>query len=69
MNVGSAIERINRNRIESAKTYVKQFPFVDDNGIYVPVSEYAPEGYASNYRCIITKELFVEAYNKWIKND
>lgn len=48
--------------------YVKQYPYVDDEGIFVPVYEYAPEGTASNYRMIISKELFVEAYNKWIKN-
>lgn len=58
------VARINRD-----VKYVQQFPFVDDEGIYVPIDEYAPEGCASTYRCIITKELFVEAYNKWIKND
>jgi hypothetical protein len=38
--------------------------FVDDDGIYIP-SRY-------DYRChelLISKELFVEAYNKWIKCD
>jgi hypothetical protein len=25
------------------------------------------EGCASDYRLIISKELFIEAYNKWIK--
>lgn len=48
--------------------YVKQYPYVDDEGIFVPIYEYAPEGIESNYRMIISKELFVEAYNKWIKN-
>jgi hypothetical protein len=37
-------------------------PFVDDNGIYVPY-----RGGSDCYQCLITKELFVEAYNKWIK--
>ena len=50
-----------------SKYYVKQEPYVDDDGIYVPVNEYVPDGFSSMYRCIITKELFVEAYNKWIK--
>lgn len=37
-------------------------PFVDDDGIYVPSS------FDSRYhQCLITRELFVEAYNKWIK--
>lgn len=37
-------------------------PFVGDNGIYIP-SSVDPRV----HQCIITKELFVEAYNKWIK--
>ena len=49
--------------------YIKQEPYVDEYGIYVPVEEYVPEGCESMYRCVITKEMFVEAYNKWIKND
>ncbi len=49
--------------------YIRQNPYVDDDGIYVPVNEYVPEGCGSAYRCIITKELFIEAYNKWIKNN
>lgn len=45
--------------------YVKQHPFVDDTGIYMPVEEYAPEGIGM-YRLVLSKEMFVEAYNKWI---
>lgn len=37
-------------------------PFVDDNGIYVPRN-----GNSECYECLMTKELFVEAYNKWVK--
>lgn len=37
-------------------------PFVGDDGIYVP-SLYNPHC----HQCLITRELFVEAYNKWIK--
>lgn len=36
--------------------------FVGDNGIYVP-SRYD----ARHHELLITKELFIEAYNKWIK--
>lgn len=36
--------------------------FVGDDGIYIP-SPYDQRC----YQCLITKELFVEAYNKWIK--
>lgn len=36
-------------------------PYVGDNGIYVPAfTDHR------HYQCLITKELFVEAYNKWI---
>lgn len=48
--------------------YVKQEPYVGDDGIYVPVYPYVQEGCASAYRCIMTKEMFVEAYNKYIKD-
>ena len=43
-------------------TYIKQKPYVGNDGIYVPL-----EGCARHYKCILTKEMFVEAYNKWIK--
>ena len=46
--------------------YVKQKPFVGEDGIYIPVEAYAPEG-CGVYKQFISKELFVEAYNKWIK--
>jgi hypothetical protein len=48
--------------------YIKQEPYVDNYGIYVPTNEYVPEGCASMYRCVMTKEMFVDAYNKWIKH-
>lgn len=49
--------------------YVKQEPYVNDEGIWVPCNEYVPDGCASNYRLVMTKEMFVEAYNKWIKGE
>jgi hypothetical protein len=51
-----------------SERYIKQKPFVDDYGIYVPVEEYVHEGCQSQYRCLITREVLVEAYNKWIKS-
>lgn len=39
-------------------------PYVDDRGIYVPY-ELDPR----YHRMLLSKELFVEAYNKWIKQD
>ena len=50
-------------------TYIEQKPYVDDIGIYIPLEPYVQEGHASYYKCIMTKEMFVEAYNKWIKNE
>lgn len=47
-------------------TYIKQEPYVNDEGIWIPCEEYMQEGCASAYKCILTKEMFVEAYNKWI---
>ena len=67
MEVGNTITSIYETRIDTKK-YVEQFPFVDDDGIYVPIEKYAPQGCISNYICVMTKDMFVEAYNKWIKN-
>mgnify|MGYP003504768289 CR=1 FL=1 len=47
--------------------YVKQNPYIDDTGIYVPLQEYIPRNFGSCYRLLISKEMFIEAYNKWIK--
>lgn len=49
--------------------YIRQFPYVGEDGIYAPVKEFVPEGCESAYTCVITKEMFVEAYNKWIKGE
>lgn len=49
------------------KPYVIQEPYVNEEGIYVPVYSYIQEGCASVYRCVMTKDMFVEAYNKYIK--
>lgn len=49
--------------------YIKQEPYVDDDGIWIPYEKYVLEGYASAYRLVMSKEIFVEAYNKWIKGE
>ena len=49
--------------------YIKQEPYVDDDGIWIPYEEYAPQGCASEYRLVMSKDMFVEAYNKWIKGE
>lgn len=40
-------------------------PYIGDDGIYIP-NTYGNNVY---YQCVVPKELFVEAYNKWIKNN
>lgn len=57
------------DNINKPKYMIKQEPYVGDDGIYVPCQMYVPEGITSNYECVLTKELFVEAYNKWINYD
>ena len=51
------------------KVLIKQEPYIDDRGIWVPVKEYAHEALCTAYRCVMTKEMFVEAYNKWIAHN
>ena len=53
---------------DSNKKYILQEPYVGDDGIYVPCETYVPKGCECAYQCVLTKEMFVEAYNKWIKN-
>ena len=47
--------------------WIEQKPYINDTGIWVPVEPYVEEGTVSNYKLLISKELFIEAYNKWIK--
>lgn len=54
---------------QPSEVYVKQEPYVGEDGLYVPVHEYVQEGCASAYRCIMSKEMFVEAYNKYINKN
>lgn len=67
------IENINRECTEyqwgSIKTTEIRPPepvkaFVDDDGIYVPY-----ENNPIYHKMLISKDLFVEAYNKWIKGE
>lgn len=48
---------------------VKHEPYVDDEGIWYPCHEYTPEWMDTNYKLIVSKEMFIEAYNKWIKGE
>ena len=49
--------------------YVKQEPFVGECGIYIPDKEYVREDCAGYYKMVLSREMFVEAYNKWIKGE
>ena len=41
-------------------------PYVDDDGIYMPVHEYVYEGVSTEYKMIMSKELFQEAFKEYI---
>ena len=67
------ITNINREcteypEIREEPVYVKQEPYVGENGIYIPAQPYVPEGTGS-YKMVISREMFVEAYNKYIKGE
>jgi len=49
------------------KQLIQHQPYVADDGIYVPVYRYQYESEAPLYKLLISKEIFVEAYNRWIK--
>lgn len=47
--------------------YFKQEPYVGSDGFYVPEKLYVQDGEPCAYKCIITKKMFIEAYNRWIR--
>lgn len=53
--------------IETIEEYVLNSPYIDEDGIWVPFNAYTPKGTASEYKMLISRELFIEAYNKWIR--
>lgn len=48
------------------KTHYKVEPKVESDGIYIPEVEYVHEGVEPNYRLIMSKDMFIEAYIKWV---
>lgn len=54
---------------ETSREYVLNFPYIDDDGIWVPCNSYTLKGTASAYKMLISKDLFIEAYNKWVKGE
>lgn len=61
----SLFGKISKERAE----YVRCYPYVGDDGIYAPCQEYVLDYCNPTYKLVISKEMFVEAYNKWIKGD
>ena len=41
-------------------------PYVAEDGIYMPIHEYVYEGTAPEYRLVLTKEMFQEAFYEYI---
>lgn len=52
---------------ETSREYVLNTPYINDDGIWVPCDSYTPKGTTSSYKMLISKDLFIEAYNKWIR--
>ena len=50
------------------KRYIKQLPKIEDDGYYYPNVEYCEEGTESTYRRVISKEDFIECFNRWVIN-
>lgn len=48
--------------------YVKLEPVVGDEGIWVPEPKYQIKDKPHSYKCIMTREMFIEAYNKYIRD-
>ena len=55
------------NKDDKFEVWVKEEPYIGEDGIYKPIYVYAPEGIRMSYEMIISKEMFVEAYDRWIK--
>ena len=41
---------------------------VREDGIYIPTQEYTYEGVETKFQCLLTREIFQEAYKKYILN-
>lgn len=44
----------------------KNEPYVGENGIYMPTYTYTAKGDVPTYQLVMTKEMFREAYRKYI---
>lgn len=65
-------ESINLDSIHTFTGYAiprikyKTEPQIRNDGIYMPIPEYVNEDCEPTYRLIMTPEMFVEAYKKWV---
>jgi len=64
---------IHYNEIGEIKTSISPYPdlrcaepYVDDDGIYMPVHEYVYEGVPTEYKMLMPKELFQEAFKEYV---
>ena len=48
--------------------WVKNKPYVGENGIYEPCAAYSESGKGTEYRLSIPKEVFIEAFEKFCKH-
>ena len=52
------------------KQYTKDLrraePYVAEDGIYMPVHEYIYDGVPTEYKLVLTKEIFQEAFKEYI---
>ena len=51
---------------QHAKDLRRAEPYVAEDGIYMPIHEYVYEGTAPEYKLVLTKEMFQEAFYEYI---
>ena len=57
----------NIDTLNELTVWLKTQPKIDDEGIWMPTNDFVPENCETGYKLVMTKEIFIEAYNKWIK--
>lgn len=60
---------IDTTNIEEGEICYPTHAYVNDAGIWNPLSSYVKTGESCNYKLLISKEVFIEAYNKFIRDD
>ena len=46
--------------------YIPTKPIITDDGIFLPLVDSVREGEEPYYKLVMSKEMFIEAYTKWI---